>query len=566
MTENAEHPWLAHYPEKVDWHANLRPKPVYDMLDSAAERFPENICVDFKGRTFTYADIAEQVRSFARGLHEIGIGRGSKVGLFLPNCPQFIVAYYGVMRAGATVVNFNPLYSPREIEHQINDSGVEVMVTLALSIMYPKLVPFIGTTSLQRVIVGQLSDALPAGKAALFQLAKMKDICSFPDDEHHISWKRLMETKSEVRTARIDPYKHVAVLQYTGGTTGTPKGVVLTHANLTVNVEQAARWLYEAEDGKETMMGVLPFFHVFAMTVVMNLGIAKAMKIIIHPRFELKPLLADIEAKKPTIMPGVPTMYTALLNYSKSDKYDLSSLKMCISGGAPLPVEIKEQFEEKTGCKLVEGYGLSESSPIVAVNPLYGTIKSGSIGQPLPGTILEVISLEDEKTLMPQGEKGEICIRGPQVMQGYYEQFDETMEVLRPTGQGSEMRLHTGDIGYMDEEGFFYIIDRKKEMILSGGYNIYPRNIEEVLYQHEAIAECAVVGIEHKSRGQVPKAFIVLKEGATLDAAECKEFMKDKISLYAIPSAFEFRDELPKSMIGKILKKELLAEEASSNA
>ena len=308
-------------------------------------------------------------------------------------------------------------------------------------------------------------------------------------------------------------------------------------------------------------MGVLPFFHVFAMTVVMNLGIMKAMKIVIHPRFELKPLLADIEAKKPTIMPGVPTMYTALLNYSKSDKYDLSSLKMCISGGAPLPVEIKEKFEAQTGCKLVEGYGLSESSPIVAVNPLYGSTKAGSIGQPLSGTILEVISLEDEKTVMPQGEKGEICIRGPQVMQGYYEKTEDTADVLRRIEGSNELRLHTGDIGMMDEEGFFTIVDRKKEMILSGGYNIYPRNIEEVLYTHDAIAECAVVGIPHKSRGQVPKAFIVLKDGASLDATECKEFLKENMSLYAIPAKFEFRDELPKSMIGKILKKELLVEE-----
>ena len=381
MTQNNHnHPWLDHYPKEVDWHKPLTPKPVFELLDDAATRFPDNICIEFKGSTWSYEEVDELVRRFARGLHEFGIGRGSRVGLFLPNCPQFIIAYYGAMRAGATVVNFNPLYSAREIKHQINDSGIEVMVTLAMDIMYPKLKSFIGTTTLQKVIVGQLSDTLSFAKSTLFKIAKYADICSFPDDKHHISWNEVMKYPAEVRTVGINPEKDIAVMQYTGGTTGVPKGVVLTHANLTCNVEQATRWLHKAEDGKETMLGVLPFFHVFAMSVVMNFAISKAMKIIIHPRFELKTLLSDIENKKPTLMPGVPTMYSTILNYKKLDKYDLSSLKMCISGGAGLPVEVKKQFEERTGCILVEGYGLSETSPIVSVNPLYDNIKTGSIG------------------------------------------------------------------------------------------------------------------------------------------------------------------------------------------
>lgn len=546
-----EYIWLKHYPDSVDWAKPLNPKPVFELLDDAAENFPNNICLDFKGREYTYSEISRQVRIFARALHENGIGRGSKIGLFMPNCPQFVIAYYGIMRAGATVVNFNPLYSLREIKHQIADSETRVMVTLALDMLYPKLHKFIKNGSLEKVIIGQLHDALPLTKAALFQMSNQNKICSYPNDSQHISWADIMKYPDEVRTTNVIPEKDVAVLQYTGGTTGTPKGVVLTHANLTCNVEQASRWLYEAKDGEETIMGVLPFFHVFAMSVIMNFGIAKAMRIIIHPRFELKPLLNDIQNKKPTYMPGVPTMYNSILHYKKLDKYDLSSLKMCVSGGAPLPAEVRKKFEKLTGCSLIEGYGLSESSPIVSVNPLYNESKRESIGQPLPQTVLEIVDIDDDSKLLPQGEIGEICIRGPQVMQSYLNNAEETASTLKGG------RLHSGDIGYMDDEGYFFIIDRKKEMIISGGYNIYPRNVEEVIYKHFSVKECAVVGIDHEIRGQVVKAFVVLKDGESLRRSELKIFLRDKISLYAIPNEIEFIDDLPKSIIGKILKKNL---------
>ncbi len=547
----APYPWVTHYPEDIDWSADLPVGPLYGLLERSEARFPDHICLDFKGKTYTYHELGQKVRRFAKGLQSIGVTKGTKVGLFLPNSPQYVIAYYGILKAGGIVVNYNPLYSANELEHQLQDSETEIMVTLNLKLLYAKLQPFIGQGALRKVVVGTLTSVLPMTKAAMYAVLKAKEMSAIPKDNQHVTFNALLGYDTAVEAQEVHPYDDIAVLQYTGGTTGTPKGVMLTHANITANCEMCRNWFYKAEEGEETVMGVLPLFHVFAMTVVMNYAIASGFRIVLHPRFEMKPLLADIVAKKPGLMPGVPTMYTAILNYPHLDRYDLTSLKMCISGGAGLPVEIKQQFEEVTGCKLVEGYGLSESSPVVSCNPLYGVNKPGSIGMPFPKTILEVVDKDDEETLLEQGETGEICIRGPQVMKGYWKNEVETQQVLK---QG---RLHTGDIGYMDEDGYFFIVDRKKEMILSGGYNIYPRHIEEVLYTHEAVLECAVIGVDHEVRGQVPKAFIVLKEGMEAEESEIRQFLKASLSAYSVPHAIEFRDELPKSMIGKILKKEL---------
>lgn len=551
MTIEQQYPWQAHYPDGVDWDAEIPLGAMHDRLDRAVQNYPEHCCVEFKGRVFTYRDIGDKVARFARGLHEMGLGKGSRIGIYLPNCPQYIIAYYGILRAGATVVNYNPLYSPRELEHQIRDSSTEVMVTLSLKMLYDKLAPMLDKTCLRTIIVSEMSEGLPLAKGALFNIAKAKEIADIPHDDAHVPFTRLMACAPVVQTAEIDPLHDIAVLQYTGGTTGVPKGVILTHANLTANIRQCRLWFTSAKDGQETIMGVLPFFHVFAMTVVMNFAIASGFRIIMHPRFELKSVLEDIEKYRPSLMPGVPTMFATMVNYAKIGKYDLKALKMCISGGAPLPIEIKRKFEEITGAKLFEGYGLSESSPVVACNPIFKENKVGSIGMPLPATILEIIDKDDEVTLLPQGEIGELCIRGPQVMQGYWNKPEETEKTLK------NGRLHTGDIAYMDEDGYFFIVDRKKEMILSGGYNVYPRTIEEVLYQHPAVLEVAVIGIAHALRGQVPKAFIVVRESHTLTEQELKAFLKDRLSAYAHPHAYEFRDSLPKSMIGKILKKEL---------
>lgn len=554
------YPWLTHYPRGIDWHTRLSGRPLYTILDDAASRWGKQTALEFFGKTYSYAKLKEMVDRIARGLHEQGIGKGARVGLFMPNCPQYVMCYFAILKVGATVVNFNPLYSEKEISHQILDANVETIVTVNLANVYPKLVPFIGTTALKRIIGCKFEEAMGLTKRALFTAAKSKDIISYPKDQYHVLLNELLQYPDLVVPPRIDPDKDIAVLQYTGGTTGVPKGAVLTHANLYCNAVQCTLWMNGLEPGREKMLAVLPFFHVFAMTVAMNLAIYNGLEIIIHPKFDLKTVLHDIHHKKPTLVPGVSTLYATINNYKFLSKYDLTSIKMCISGGGPLPVDVKLEFERITGCRLVEGYGLTESSPVVSCNPLFGENKTGTIGMPLPGTIIEVVDIEDDTKVLGVGEVGEICIRGPQVMRGYYNRKDETDKVIK------HGRLHTGDVGLMDADGYFKIVDRLKEMIIVGGYNVYPRNIEEVLYGHEAVAEAAVIGLEHPTRGQMIKAFVVRKDGVQVDAAMLRDYMKQKMSAYAVPHEVEFREALPKSPVGKILKKELLAEEKLKHA
>ncbi len=549
------YPWETHYPAGLRWHETFHGKPLYTLLDEAVAQWPEHIALDFFGKTYTYARLGEMVDSIAAGMQKIGVGRGTRVGLFMPNCPQYVMCYYAALKVGATLVNFNPLYSHHEIEYQLKDAHVEVMVTVNLTVTYGKLTPFIGNSSLRKVIICNFAEAMPMAKRALFVAAKQKDIFNAPKDSYHITLNEMLENPPQVTPPNILPDSHIAVLQYTGGTTGVPKGAMLTHSNLYINTLQCSRWMVGLEPGKETMLAVIPFFHVFSMTVALNLAIASGYTIIIHPKFDLKHVLADINDKKPTIMPGVSTLYATINNARNLDKYDLSSIKMCISGGGPLPVDVKEKFEKLTGCALVEGYGLTETSPVVSCNPLQGGGKTGSIGQPFPGTTMEIIDSEDHETPMPIGEIGEVCVRGPQVMAGYLNRPDETDNVIR------NGRLHTGDLGRMDADGYFYIVGRSKEMIIVGGYKVYPRNVEEVIYTHPAVLECAVVGLEHPTRGQMIKAYVVLREGQTLDEPTLKEHIKGNISAYAVPHAFEFRSELPKNNIGKILKRVLVDEE-----
>lgn len=555
MPHSQEYPWLASYPDGIRWDAVIAPKPLYALLDDAVAKWPERVALDFFGKTYTYARLHEMVTRIARGLQDIGVGKETRVGLFMPNSPQYVMCYYAILKLGGTVVNFNPLYSIKEVEHQIRDSNVEVMVTLNLKPLYNKLKPLLGVTSLRHIVMGVFQEAMPMSKAALFTMAKARDLMVPHKDEQHTTINHLLSYPAEVTSPHILPNEHFAVLQYTGGTTGVPKGAILTHANLYVNAMQSLMWKKGLVPGGETMLAVLPFFHVFAMTVALNLAIANGMTIIIHPRFDIKHVLEDIHEKKPTLLPGVSTLYATINNYRKLDKYDLSSLKACISGGGPLPLEVKERFEQLTGCSLVEGYGLTESSPVTHCQPLFGRQKKGSIGLPLPGTISEVLDPEDKRSILPVGKVGEITIRGPQVMKGYLNQPEETAKVL------INGRLHTGDLGYMDEDGYFYIVDRLKEMIIVGGYNVYPRNVEEAMYTHPAIAEAAVVGLDHPRRGQMIKAYAVLKDGHKLAEDELKEYLRARMSAYAVPHKVEFRAELPKSAIGKILKKELVAQE-----
>jgi long-chain acyl-CoA synthetase len=559
MTLPNDYPWLKTYPKEISWNETFYGKPLYFLLDEAARQWPHNVALEFFGKTYSYAKLKEMVDRIARGLQGMGVGKGTRVGLFMPNCPQFVMAYYAILKCGGTVVNFNPLYSEKEIAHQLKDAKVEVMFTVNLRLTYGKLLPFIGNSSLRKIVMCQFQEAMGLTKRALFTAAKQKDILNAPKDSYHVALNDLLASPDLIVSPNVRPDFDVAVLQYTGGTTGVPKGTMLTHSNLHINVQQCTRWMVGLKPGEETMMAVIPFFHVFAMTVCMNLAIANGMRIIIHPRFDIKQVLADIDGKKPTLMPGVSTLYATICNARNLDKYDLKSIKFCISGGGPLPVEVKQKFEALTHCTLVEGYGLTESSPVTHCNPLVGENVTGSIGLPFPGTLCEVIDKDDHITPMKVGEVGEICLRGPQVMMGYLDKQEETDLVLR------NGRLHTGDLGYMDERGYFYIVDRLKEMIIVGGYNVYPRNVEEVIYTHEAVAECAVIGLEHPTRGQMIKAYVVLKEGQAVSEGELKTYLKTRMSNYAVPHAVEFRKELPKSMIGKILKKELVAEEKAKH-
>lgn len=558
MANKNEYPWLDNYPDNVDWEAPLEGQPLYKLLDDTVEKFPDNTAIRFMGRAFSYAQVDLLVKKLTAGLKAQGVKRGVKVGICLPNCPQAIISYFAILRTGATVVNYSPLYSTAELGHKITDSGTEVMITLDMKIILPKVQKNLGKP-LKKIIVCSLADMLPTAKKYAFLLLKRGDLEAVPKDDKHIIWEDAISYSPDEKVAKIHPEEDIAVLQYTGGTTGTPKGVILTHANCSINAQQCRLWFADAEEGKEVFIGILPLFHVFAMTTIMNFGIAIGAEIVLHPKFELKKVLTDIDKYKITIMPGVSTLFAAINNCTSLSKYSLKSMKYCVSGGGPLPDSVKHEFESLTGCTLVEGYGLSESSPVVSCNPLRGENRAGSIGLPFPGTVLEIIDAEDKKTPMPAGEKGEICIRGPQVMQGYWQNIEATSDVLRKTPDGG-IRLHTGDIGIMEPDGYFRIVDRLKELIISGGFNVYPRQVEDAIHLHSTVAECAVIGIQHDKRGEVAKAFIVFKKGQQADKEEFMAFLKDHLPPYAIPHDYEFRKELPKTLVGKVDKKPLREE------
>ena len=547
--------WTLGYPPDVDWNAPISVKPMTALLEDAAARFAERPFLDFMGKRSTYAEVARMVDRAARGFQSIGVGKGVRVGLFLPNTPYYVICYFAILKAGGTVVNFNPLYAERELHHQITDSGVELMVTLDLKVLYGKMERMLAESGLKRLVICPMADILPFPKNWLFPIAKRSEVARIPADDRHLSFRRLVANDGNPKPVAIDPAEDVAVLQYTGGTTGVPKGAMLTHANLYANSEQCALWFVGAREGQERMLGVLPFFHVFAMTVVMNFSIRIGAEIVMLPRFELDQVMETIHTRKPTLFPAVPTIYTAINHHKHLEKYDLSSIRYCLSGGAPLPVEVKEAFERNTGCVLVEGYGLSESSPVATANPITGVNKAGSIGLPLPGTLIEIVSLEEPRRVLPIGEKGEVCIRGPQVMKGYWNKPSETALTL------VDGRLHTGDVGFMDEDGYTHIVDRIKDMILCSGFNVYPRNVEEAIYLHPAVAECVVAGLPDEYRGQTVKAYIRVDDGKTLTRDELIDFLKDKLSPIEMPKSVEFRNELPKTMIGKLSRKALLDEE-----
>jgi long-chain acyl-CoA synthetase len=563
--DQSEFPWIKSYEDGVDWAAELAVEPVYAMMDRAGRDHADRPAFDFLGYKLSWGALSAQVDLFAAGLQASGLKKGEPVGLLLPNCPYYVIAYFGALKAGATVVNFNPLYAEKELAHLIEDSGAEILVTLDLKLTFRKVEHVLAGTRLKSVIVCPFADVLPFPKKQLFTMLKARELARVQYTRRIRQWDDVIEAGRghEFVLPEIDPVEDIALLQYTGGTTGTPKGAMLTHRNVVANVQQCAFWFADLKPGEQRMLAVLPFFHVFAMTAIMNLSVWAGLEIIAMPRFELEDTLKVIAKKKPHLFPAVPAIYNAINNSPKTKKYDLSSLLYCVSGGAPLPVEVKKNFEAMTGCVVVEGYGLTESSPVACVNPLKAENVAGSIGLPLPQTIVEIVDPEDKVTMMPAGERGELCIRGPQVMKGYWNKPEDSAECLRDCGDGT-VRLHTGDIAIMDERGYVFIVDRLKDMIITNGYNVYPRNVEEAIYQHPSVEECIVAGIPDASRGEIVKAWIKLKDGRELIVEDLKVFLADKLSPMEIPKRYEFRNEpLPKTMIGKLSRKEVVEQELS---
>ena len=528
------------------------------LLDQTVARTPEAPALDFLGRRYTYRQLGELVTRAARGLQTLGVKAGDRVGLCLPNTPYFPIFYFAALKLGAVIVNFNPLYVERELEFQIKDSGTTVMVTVDLAQIHGKLAKVAVSSGLRKIVVCPFAAALPAAKGLLFSLFKRGDVGRWRGDDLHVGYFELMSERTAPTLPKVDPGE-VAVIQYTGGTTGQPKGATLTHANLSANCAQVIHHVGEIETAQR-IVGVLPLFHVFALTYVLNYGVAIGAELVLLPRFELGAALKTVRSRKVTNFPAVPTIYSAINNAPARVRGDLSSLQYCISGGAPLPVEVKAKFEQLTGCTVVEGYGLSETSPVVSTNPLDRPGKPGSVGVLMVGTSVEIRDTEDPHRVLAQGDKGEICIRGPQVMRGYWNRPKETEEVF------VDGALRTGDVGYMDEDGFLFLVDRKKDLILAGGYNVYPRVIEEAIYQHPAIRDVTVIGVPDAYRGEAPKAFVTLKAGQTATPEEIKAFLADHLNKIEMPREIEIRDELPRTMIGKLSKKELVAEEAEKRA
>jgi long-chain acyl-CoA synthetase len=553
---DATTPWLDNYPPGVPEHVEVPKASLAGLLDDAARDFPHAPALHFEGRTTSYAQLAQQTRRFAGVLAGLGVTRGTKVGLILPNCPQAVVALFGALHLGAIVVQNNPLYTERELGHQLADAGVEMVICLDL--VYERVKALRPRTAIREVIVTSVLDELPGVKRVLAPYTRKGKAASASvgRDEPVRRWREVLGSASAVpEQAAVDPDRDLALLQYTGGTTGVSKGVMLSHANLRANVEQVRAWFPDADPGREVMMAVLPFFHVYGLTVSLLLGLRLGAALVLQPRFDLDAVLAAVDKYRPTLFPGVPTMYVAINNAVEKGGHDLSSIKACLSGAAPLPLEVAERFERFSGGRLVEGYGLSESSPVAIANPIYGKRKAGTIGMPIPDTLARIADPSDPDRTMPPGEPGELALAGPQVMHGYWNRPEETAQALR------DGWLLTGDMATMDEEGYFTIVDRKKELIIAGGYNVYPREVEEVLYEHPKVLEVAVAGVPDAYRGEIVKAFVVLRTGEQCTADEIREFAKARLAGYKVPRAVEFRDELPKTLIGKVLRRALVEEE-----
>ncbi|PZN07510.1 MAG: long-chain fatty acid--CoA ligase [Bacillota bacterium] len=534
----AERPWLKHYPANVPAHLDYPEVPLHELVAQRAREHPDLPALRYYMVRMTYGELWARVNRCAAALAALGVAKGDRVALMLPNCPQYVIAYYATLRLGAIVAQVNPLYTPRELTHLIGDSGAKVLIVA--DAVYPTVQAALGDLRLEHILVARLLGNVQPGPEAK----------SFED--------LLAGAAGEPPAVAIDPRDDVAVLQYTGGTTGRSKGAMLTHFNLVANVVQTQHW-FPAEErmkaGEGRILTILPLFHSYGMTVCMNYGLASGYELILVPRFELSEVMEIIRATRPHFFPGVPTMYVAVNNYPNAEEYGVGSIEFCNSGGAAMPLEVMNAFERRFGARVVEGYGLSEASPVTHSNPVRGLRKPGSIGIPYPDTDAEIVDVETGTRVLGPGEVGELRIRGPQVMKGYWNRPEETAETLR------DGWLYTGDIAKMDEDGYFYIVDRKKDMIIASGYNVYPREVEEVLYEHPAVAECCVAGVPDPYRGETVKAYIVPRPGRSVTADEIIAFCRERLAAYKVPKLVEFRRELPKTAVGKVLRRVLVEEE-----
>ncbi|MES2249294.1 MAG: long-chain fatty acid--CoA ligase [Pseudomonadota bacterium] len=560
-------PWLASYPEGVAWDHAITPTSVQQILTDAVAGFPDRPAIDFMGKRLNYRELGALVDRAAKGLQTLGVRPGVHVGLFLPNTPHYLVALFGVLQAGGTVVNYSPLDAAKVLEHKIEDSQTDFLITLDLAALYPQMAAMLGKTRLKKLIVGNLAEMTGAPEQVAAQMKAKNEKVDISGDEHHLRFSELLDNDGRYTPHPLgDPREALAILQYTGGTTGLPKGAMLTHANLSSACEQVVITQSGTppvlQMGTERLLAVLPPFHIYALTVNLLLGVRLAAEIVQHLRFDPKAALRDIAEKKLTTFCGVPTMFTAVIGDPDTPQYDLHSLKLCNSGGAPLPMEVGERFRAITGTWLAEGWGMTETSPTGTFSPAHGQRKAGSCGIPHPGVVIQMLDLEDPTRYVPLGEKGEMCIQGPNVMKGYWNKPEATADSTTFDGF-----FRTGDVGYMDEDGFVFIVDRCKDMLLCSGYNVYPRVLEEAIYQHPAVHEVAVIGVPDEYRGQSPKAFVTLKPGAeAFDIKALQSFLKERVGKHEMVQALEIRAALPKTAVGKLSKKDLVDEELRKQA
>ncbi len=564
-----DRPWFAHYDQGVPTHIDYPRVPLFYFLEESARKYPHRACTIFKGAVISFKEMNEIADRLAAALAEMGVKKGDRVGIFMPNTPQFVMAYFGILKAGGVVVATNPLYTPSEIEYQANDAGVEIM--FVMTNFYKTIKAAQPKTKIKRLIVTNLKETLPPVLRLLFTLAREKK-GGFRIEgglaEGDVWMKDLIARyrPSDRPQIEVGP-EDTALFQYSGGTTGISKGAVALHRNVVANTLQIKSWMTNLEEGKETLLMAIPLFHVYGMVAGMHFALASGASMVMVPNArDIHDVLENIQKYRPTIFPGVPTLYNAINHHPdvKAGKISLRSIKACISGSAPLMRETKETFEALSGGKVFEGYGLSEAPTATHCNPLLGVNKTGSIGLPLPDVDCKIISLDDGETELPVGEIGELVVSGPQVMKGYHNMPTETANTLRTLKDGKTW-LFTGDIARMDEEGYFYIVDRKKELIKPGGFQVWPREVEEVIAAHPKVLEVGVAGIPDPYRGETVKAWVVLKPGQESSADEIKAWCKERLAAYKVPTHYEFRTELPKTTVGKILRRELVRQHKEAN-